>query len=490
MDHVISTSIFSFAFGILLSSFLPITPLVSLFTLIIGVGILTVEKIWNGEINQPAIFLSIFLIFFSFGSLRYAVKDFHELKTPSTTGVVVTEPEDKENVGRFVYESDNGERVLVSTSLYTPVSYGDRVEVLSGRLERPGIIKGDEGERDFDYGKYLSKDDIYYTQSFAEVKVLTHGQGNFLKSFLFKIKSDFVQHAKAILTEPYSSLLLGLIVAGRDAMPKDILEEFRRAGVIHIVVLSGFNIILITNFIRRVFQKLFLLSGFAKWPKAPGVASIVGIFLFVIMTGAEATVVRAGIMALIVVLAKFSGRSYSATRALVLAGFLMLMHNPKILVFDPSFQLSFLATLGLIHIMPIIEKRLKFITERLEMRVIISQTLATQIAVLPLLIYSMGDVSLFSLPANILVLLVVPYAMLAGFLAVLVSYLSALLALPLTYISYLLLSWILLISSTLGNLPFATVRAYLPLWLTIFFYVLMVGSISWLQRNSARNSAS
>jgi len=157
-----------------------------------------------------------------------------------------------------------------------------------------------------------------------------------------------------------------------------------------------------------------------------------------------------------VIMAKSFHRPYSAPRALLSAGFLMVLHNPKILVFDASFQLSFLATCGLIYVVPKVAKHLQWITERFKAREIMATTIGTQITVLPLLIYLTREVSIVSLPANILVLFFIPHVMFAGFFATLIAYVSPILALPLTYLAHLILSWILFIGHFLGNLPFAT----------------------------------
>ncbi len=427
----------SFILAIALSSTIFIPPLVSIFILVIGIGCLAAEYVWHGKLGNEILMLSIVLISFGLGSLRYSIKDFHELAVPDLTGIVASEPEDKENFRRFILQSDNGEKVLVNGPPYSPVQYGDRVAV-NGKLERPGTIDSPAGE--FDYGRYLSKDNIYYTLNFAEVEIVSSsppaGGGNPVKSALFKIKRSFVAKAKEILPEPHAGLLTGLIVSGKESLPKNILEEFRKAGVIHIVVLSGFNITLIADFLRKIFRS----------HKVP----VIGIILFVIMTGAEASIVRAAIMAFIATGAKLFGREYSAIRALIFAAFLMILHNPKILIFDPSFQLSFLATLGLIHFMPPIEKKLKWITIP-KIREITSQTLATQSAVFPLLIFSTGSFSPLFLPSNILTLIVVPWTMLIGFLAILASYINIVVALPLTYTAHLLLSWILLVANIFGS---------------------------------------
>lgn len=459
METVPLIAIGSFAGAVLVSSFIFISPLVALLIVIVGIAILLPER------NKEVVLLSVVLISFGLGALRYSVKDFHEPITPTSTGIVVSDPEDRENFRRFVYKSDNGEKVLVNGPLYSEVAYGDSVKV-SGKLERPGVIEDENEGRDFDYGKYLAKDDIYHTLSFAEVEIVSSGHGNPIKATLFKIKRSFVAKTKEILSEPYAALLSGLIVSGKTSMPKDLLEEFRRAGVIHIIVLSGFNIMIIADFLRRISRSNKI--------------ALLGIFLFVIMTGAEASIVRAAIMATIGMGATLFGRKYNASRALIFAAFLMVVHNPKILVFDPSFQLSFLATLGLIYFMQPVQNRLKWVCERWGIREILAQTLATQLMVLPLLIYSMGDVSLVSIPANILTLIVVPYTMLIGFLATLTSY--SILLTPITWLlafaSHLLLSWIFLVSHTLSSLSFASITIPpISIWLILLVYAVFVALI-------------
>lgn len=465
--------IFGFVLGVLLASFIETDFTVAGLAVLIGISVLVAEKLRTRGISREILFISLVFVSLGLGILRYEIKDSHIPIEPTSTGIVISESEQKENTTRFVFRADNGEKVLVNTDLYSSVGYGDRVEI-SGKLSRPGLIESEDGLRVFDYGKYLAKDDIYHTMSFTDVETLSGGHGHPVKSALLKIKKSFTDNIKEILAEPHAGLLSGLIVSGKDAMPKNLLDEFRRAGIIHIVVLSGYNITIIAEFIRRFFQGIFLVAKTRFALPFVTSASILAILGFVLMTGAEATVVRASIMVLIVILAKAFGKSYSASRALLLAGALMLVHNPKILVFDPSFQLSFLATLGLIHGAPLIEKYLKLIPEKLGFRMIVSTTLATQLFVLPLLVYSMGDFSLVSILANLLVLVVVPLTMLVGFLAATVVYVSSFLALPLAYVAHLLLAWILWVSSTLGNLSLASIPVPpIPFWVLIIIYALI-----------------
>lgn len=466
--------IFGFLAGVLASSFVSLAPLVAVFFILIGWAVWVGEKIYKKENFLPLI-ISITLISFGLGVLRYDIKDFHEVREPVSSGVIVSEPEYRDNATRFILLSDNGEKALVSTDLYSRVRYGDRVKV-DAKFRRPEVIE------DFNYPAYLAKDDIYYTASFAEVETVSSGHGNPVREMLLKIKHGFVRKIREIFAEPEASLLAGLILAGKDAMPQSILEEFRRAGLVHIVVLSGYNLTIIAEFIRR---SLYFLSLHAS-----SLASVGAIFLFILMTGAEPTVVRAGIMVFAAILGKSLGRHYSAHRALLLAAFIMVLFNPKILVFDPSFQLSFLATLALIYASPLVERKIVKVPEKWGLRGMLATTLATQAVVLPYLVYNMGEVSLVSILSNVLVLLFIPITMLVGFLAVILSFIHILIALPVAYIAHLLLGYTLFISGFLGNLPSASIEiSHFPVWAAALCYAFMIWFI-WRVRNFPHKSAS
>lgn len=229
------------------------------------------------------------------------------------------------------------------------------------------------------------------------------------------------------------------------------------------MALSGYNITIVAVGIMAIlgFLSKTLSLSFG----------VIGILLFAIMTGGTATVMRASIMAILVLLAKGTNRKYEITRALLIAFVFMLIQNPKILVFDISFQLSFLATISLIYVTPLIEKRLTFITEKYAIRELTVSTIATQIFVLPFLIYKMGLISVFSLFANILILPVISWVMLFGFLTGILGFISLALAIPLAYLSSFLLSYILKIIYIFSHLPFSsvTVKSF-PLIFVIIIY--------------------
>ncbi len=210
------------------------------------------------------------------------------------------------------------------------------------------------------------------------------------------------------------------------------------------------------------------------------------------MVGLGATVIRACVMALIAILARFLGRPADALRWLFIAGLLMLLWNPLILFYDPSFQLSFMATLGLIIFSPFVYKFIsesklrKFIPQKFALREIVSSTLAVQFFILPLLIKMSGFVSIISFLVNPIVLPLVPWAMgfgaLTGGLGIL-PFVGQILSWPFGIISYLITQIIISITELSSKISLATLQTgSISLWL-IFIWYLAYGFLYFKTRN-------
>ncbi len=251
--------------------------------------------------------------------------------------------------------------ILITSDAHLPIRYGDRLAV-RGTLKLPENFETDSG-RIFNYVEYLAKERVYFRMFDPKVEVVERGRGNPLFHRLFEVKNYFLEELTQVLPEPEVSLLGGLLVGAKQSLGEELLSVFRATGLIHIVVLSGYNLSLIAEGLRQALRSLPLV-----WGNVLGGAAIV---LFTLMVGASAATVRASIMALLILLARSTGRVYDITRALAAAAFLMIMHDPRIVAFDPGFQLSFIATLGLIHLAPLLEARLIFVTRRFALRALL-----------------------------------------------------------------------------------------------------------------------
>ena len=437
--------IISFLVGVFVFESVNLNNYIILFNIFILVYVLFINK------NLK---LFLLILFFILGGMRITYStdvskvDHFVGKKTEFTGVIVKEPDKRENNTHYVVFVEKENFTVRMTLPRSPQYFFNEEIIFVGELEKPKKFKN-ENDIEFDYPKFLAKDGIGYV--IFNPKVLSREQksGKYLRTFLIYIKNWFSINLQKELKSPQSGLAAGILIGSKQLLGKELLEDFRIAGLIHLVVLSGYNVTIIADAIKRIFSGLPVI--FAK------VCSIVFIVCFAILTGASATTVRASIMAIIGVLAFGSGRKYEVNRALWVAGFLMVLQNPKILAGDPGFQLSFLATLGLIHVSPIISKRLSFITNKFQIREIISTTISTQITVFPLIINMTGEISVIAIFTNILVLPLMPTAMLLSALSGFLSFLNPI-SKPISFVAYLILSFIIYVAEFFSGLSFAVLK--------------------------------
>lgn len=382
-------------------------------------------------------------------------------------GYISNESQIKDNNQIFIFNInkinsiDENFSIKVQTDRYIKYEYG-QILLIRGKLSSPFNFSNDNG-RVFDYINFLLKDGIYLEIKKPKITILEGNDGNKLFRTLFKIKKGFIENLNKALGEPHASLAGGLVVGEKSALGNELLDDFRKVGLIHIIVLSGYNITIIADSIRRILS--FLPRNISL------IIGSFGIILFGILVGGGATVIRSCIMAIIAITGDILRKDYKVSKALFIAGAFMLIHNPLILFYDPSFQLSFLATLGLITLSSPIEKKLLFITERFGIRALIASTLATQIFVSPYILYLMGQLSIIGIIVNILVLPIIPITMFFIAITGILGFVSNIFSVFFGFISHFLLSYELFIVKIFSHLPFAYIDIpKFSFWIVIGFY--------------------
>ncbi|HNW96460.1 MAG TPA: ComEC/Rec2 family competence protein [Candidatus Paceibacterota bacterium] len=433
--------------------------------------------LWSFLCHKKLLIFVTAATLFAFGVISFQTSDYYNQKSSSirwngdfvkASGVVCDEPEFKESsVWLRVELKDNYQgKILIKTKPYTKnFQYGDEI-VFEGKLEEP------ENFSDFDFKAYLSKEGIYSIANYPKVEIIKNHQGSAIKSSLLKVKNLFEEKIDTILPEPESSFLGGLLLGERQSLDAGLKEKMQKSGTSHLVALSGYNITIICTAVLSLLLFFGLKRNIAFW------LSVLFIVVFVLMTGASASVVRAGIMGGLLLLSQRIGRLYHPRNALFLAGIIMVIINPKILRFDFAFQLSFAATLGLIYFYPFFEKVLKSDQSSfLNWRGVLATTLSAQFAVLPLIVLRFGYFPLVSPLSNIFILSLIPITMLFGFLAGVSGLIFSGLAMIFGLLSYLLLKMEILIIDFFGSLKFAIisldkVREWV-FWLAVGIVILM-----------------
>lgn len=412
---------------------------------------------------KPRVLYSLcaaFFLFASLGMVRSAAADTPLPETFATQlrqrvsyeGVVVADPDVREKNQRIaieVHSGDSATRILAVMPLSTSVSVGDRVHVY-GTLSLPQAFETDGG-RTFRYDKYLQARGIRLLISFGSMYTVEPAPWYSVSAALARVKHSFLDGLSRALPKPDSALAGGIVIGGKEGLGSSLTEAFMRSGLVQIIVLSGYNVMVVAEWVMAFFVLLALPRRLQFF--AGGAA----LLLFVGIAGLSATAVRASIMAIIALYARATGRSYAASRALLFAVLLMLVWNPLYLAFDPGFGLSVAATAGIIWLAPIIEARLSRLRPFLANT--LATTLAAQIAVLPLLLYNIGLFSLVALPANLLVNPLVPLAMasaaIAGIIGMTIGSFMPFLATVAGFPALILMRYFIFIAEKSSALPYA-----------------------------------
>lgn len=471
-DRIFYGVCFGFIFGVLLRSLFFVDFYLAIVLGLISIAIL-LFFIFISRLKLGIIF-SCFILTFCLGILRFHIADkpapaVFESQVgdkASFMGEIIDEPTIGENNQKLVIKIEKEEvKVLVNTSLDVKYRYGDEIN-FTGKLQKPENFITDQG-KNFNYVNYLRKDGVLYLISFPDIKIVSRENGNFVKNALFDLKNKFLEKINLVIAPPESLLLGGLILGERAAFSRELRQAFVDTGTIHIIALSGYNVTIVAEWFMKLFKFLSQTLGIS--------IGILLIWLFVLMTGASSTAIRAGIMATLALVARATGRNYDVARALILAGVFMIILNPFVLVYDVSFQLSFIATIAVIFLAPKIEKYFKWVPPHFELRDIISVTCAVYVVVLPFILYKMGNLSLVALPANILILPFISFTMLFGFMTGFLGLIWHILAVPLGYLSYFFLHYELGVISFFSNLPFASISfPDFPLFLTLIIYAYFI----------------
>ena len=486
--------------GVFMRSLVPLSSAFVLLCVLIAIACFTLAFL-NREHRRAAILMAVALASFALGTLRMdiATLDGDPLLTAQLNeritieGAVVAEPDVREGSVRLHVSVKNlfvgsapspvAAGILVVAPAHTEVSYGDTIRATgilrapqsfdTGPVRETSSSNGAGEGRQFAYPEYLAMRGISYELSRAEIESSEARVGNPAYAFAIKIKHIFLDGLGAALPEPAAGFAGGITVGDKRSLGKELSEDFQTVGLIHMVVLSGYNITVVLNAAAWLIKRMPLLKHTRFAPM--GVSGVI-VMLFVLMSGGASSGARAGVMALIGVYARTSGRIFLASRALAAAAILIVLWNPFTLAFDPGFQLSVLATLGLIVFTPLFAEKLTWVPEKFLLREIAASTLGTQLAVLPLLLYQSGQLPIYALPANLITLVVVPFAMLFSLVAGLAGIFLGPLAIPLGFPAYLLLEYIISAAQIIADLPYASISigAFNAAWMIIAYAIIFL----------------
>ncbi|MFQ6093110.1 MAG: DNA internalization-related competence protein ComEC/Rec2 [bacterium] len=360
-------------------------------------------------------------------------------------------------------------------------SYGDRLR-FRGRLVEPSGARNPGG---FDYKGYLNRKGIYgivFLKKADGVEILQRGGGNpFLSKFIWPIKGSVTQTIDRNLSGPPAALLKGILLGERRNVPGPIEQIFRDSGVIHVLAVSGLHVGLVVFIFFSLFRAFRLPFNGAV------AVTLAVIFLYVFVTGSRPPVVRASLMAAVVLIGLALERNVDLLNTVAFAGLVILVVSPQSL-FDPGFQLSFAAVLSIAYLYPRLRERLPQPLQRqhtgwrrwLMAGAIVS--LSAQLGIAPIVAYYFYSVPVISLVANLIVVPWVGLVLSLGFAASTFGPISAQIALFFNASNWLALSGLIEVVKLLASLPFSTLHVPQPRLLFILGYYCILGLLANVKR--------
>ncbi|MEI6490770.1 MAG: ComEC/Rec2 family competence protein, partial [bacterium] len=144
---------------------------------------------------------------------------------------IIEEPDSVKDSQRFIAKTEDGHLIQINTKYFTPLKYGDNLKV-EGKLQK--ITDS--------YGDYMRVRKIFYQMKNPKIEFISNAIPSQFKLTLINIKNLCIQKINSLLPQPQSFLGAGLILTGKGSLDADLQNEFKRVGLIHIVVLSGFNV--------------------------------------------------------------------------------------------------------------------------------------------------------------------------------------------------------------------------------------------------------
>jgi competence protein ComEC len=359
-------------------------------------------------------------------------------------------------------------RLLVWLPRSTEASAGDRI-ALRATLDEPRDFDG------FAYRAYLARQGIGAIARAYEATVIGHELGP-AAEIANAVRRWLLDGLNRTVPEPEAALGAGILLGVRSGISPDIGDAFAAAGLTHVVAISGWNIAIVAALVAATLRPLGRRPGGRWMVPVVTVGAIAG---YVVLTGSSPSVVRAALMAAAMLIARLGGSRAHAAGALLLAALVMLLAAPPVL-WDVGFQLSLLATAGLIWFGASVEARLRRLPAFL--REPVALTLAAQLTTLPVILLNFERLSLVAPLANVLVVPLVPLVMLCCAVAAPVGGLDAALHLPIvgeaaTWLAggsaWLYLHLMVLAGKAAASVPFASVPMTAPGWLAVLWYPLL-----------------
>lgn len=397
--------------------------------------------LWRGSISQNEL-VRFKPLYGKVISLAGTVKD--DVDTGPSNQLVI-------RLGEISINGSNFSGVLWVTATGNNIKRGDKL-LLSGKLM--------EGFGNFSGVMYRANLD----------KIIHPKPGDIARV----VRDWFADAVRRTIPDPEASLGIGFLTGQRRALPADLVLALQTAGLTHVVVASGYNLTILVRLARRLFVKI------SKYLSV--LSASVMILAFIAITGLSPSMLRAGLVSGLSLAAWYYGRKFHPIVLLFIAIAVTLIMNPSYAWGDLGWQLSFIAFAGVMIVAPLMQCYFFGDKKPGIIRQILGETVSAQLATMPILIASFGQMSNVAIISNLLILPFVPFAMLLTFVAGVCSLFMPIVTNFIGVPAMWLLHYMVVVTEFLSGLPWAMSTIQLSWWGVVFCYATIVGACFYIWR--------
>ena len=399
---------------------------------------------------------------------------YHGAGSVALRGVVASYPEQRGSVTRFRLAA----REVLVDGEWEPVSGQVLVTAresreLVRRREPPYFRVGDllwlKGELegpptlgDFDFPAYLAQQGVRSVMAFPSLSLLDEGRGSVLRRSLFATRSRLSESLSRALPEPQNGFAQAITLGVRGGLSPQLSEDFKDSGTTHLLAISGLHVGIVMVMVLGVSRGLLWRPRLVVY-----LLPLAAIWLYALMAGLPPSAHRAAIMGSFYLAALYFGRQRHGPDALMLAALAITAVN-SVALWQVSFQLSFLAMAGIVVAAPAFERSLAWdggpsgwsAPERLARGILASVAMAAAATLFtwPAVAFYFHRVSLVGIPATVLALPALPFALVTSFLTSILGLISAQAAWAFGWAAWLSLSYIVWVVQLFAAVPLAVVH--------------------------------
>lgn len=424
----------------------------------------------SGNLNLK--FCVCLLIIFIFGTMYINIKSYHIVNLYqegeiNVVAKVISEPEILSYYQKFIVKLDDGNKAIVYLPKEVDMNFGEKVQLI-GVLEKPDVARNEGG---FNYKNYLYSQNIYSIITVNSTKNIFKLE-NSKFNLIYLIRKSIYNIFSKLLPKNHMSILIGMIIGDTSQTSEEIKADFKISGISHLLAVSGSNVAYIVLAIKFLFNKITTRN-------VSNIITIIFIIFFMFISGCSASVVRAAIMAIIAIFSEIISRKSNTYASIAVSALIILIYNP-FTVYDMGFVLSFLGTLGIVLLSSKINNCFK-VTNNLAKIIVetISVTLAAQIVLLPIMWKFFNTISIISLLTNLIIVPITGVITIFGIMMYFIGLIYLPVARLFSYSIYVLIEFIIKVSSLCANVPFAQIILATPSWIVILIYYLIVYKFFW-----------